>query len=162
MKVIGKAIKPLPVSMEAQDLAAALLTLIPRMMATLRGQLQSVNGVELRGGQFRLLMIINSQRGISISEAAQLMGLTVPTTSKITDELTQQGLLARNTDVVDRRRARLSLTAHGKVVLETVSREARSHLAELLTPLTPMERAFLLCAVETLRPLFAQPGRISD
>ncbi len=158
MKVLPKDRKPSVAATHPLDLAAALLTLIPRMMATLRQQLQSTDGLELRGGQFRLLMIVDAHHPISISRAACLLGLTVPTTSKIADELTQQNLLSRQSDAADRRRVLLSLTTHGKSVLETVSEAARTHLATLLKPLTPTERSFILCSVETLRPLFERPA----
>ncbi len=154
MKLLANPIKSPPAGTRSKDVAVALLSLIPRMMATLRQHLRSTDGLELRGGQFRLLMIVQAHNQVSISRAAYLIGLTVPTTSKIVDELTQQKLLSRHSDTADRRRVLLSLTAYGELVLGTVSQAACTHLANLLEPLTPTERSFILCAVETLRPLF--------
>lgn len=154
MKLVSNQIRSSITGTTPEDVAIALLTLIPRMMATLRQHLRSADGLEIRGGQFRLMMIIQAHHQVSITQAADLIGLTVPTTSKIVDELTQQKLLARHPDTTDRRRVLLSLTAHGASALETVSKAAREHLANLLEPLTPPERSFILCAVETLRPLF--------
>jgi DNA-binding MarR family transcriptional regulator len=156
MKLVSSQTRPPITGTTPEDVAVALLTLIPRMMATLRQHLRSTDGLEVRGGQFRLLMIIQAHNQVSITQAADLIGLTVPTTSKIVDELTQQKLLSRHSDTADRRRVLLSLTAYGESVLETASQVARAHLATLLEPLTPPERSFILCAVETLRPLFEQ------
>ncbi len=155
MKLVATTIKSPRAGTKSKDVAVALLTLIPRMMATLRQHLRSADGLELRGGQFRLLMIVQTHHQISISQAAYLIGLTVPTTSKIVDELTQQKLLSRHADTTDRRRVLLSMTGYGQSVLETVSQAACAHLADMLERLTPTERSFILCAVETLQPLFA-------
>ncbi|MGC8623954.1 MAG: hypothetical protein ACP5VQ_01655, partial [Phycisphaerae bacterium] len=74
--------------------------------------------------------------------------------SKVADELVREGFIQRREDRNDRRRALLSLTPAGGAVLRTVQQAAEDHFAAIFEPLTPMERAFLLCAAETLRPLF--------
>ena len=104
-----------------------------------------------------MMMAIAMSPKLSISNAAEVMGLTLPSASKIAEELARAGLVQRKEDCQDRRRLLLSLTSVGMEVLQTVQRAAEDHFANIFQPLTPMERGFLLCAAETLRPLF-KPG----
>ena len=149
---------PMPASsMDADVLARAFVSLIPHMMGSLRRHLRTAEGGDLRVGQFRMMMAIAMSPELSISNAAEVMGLTLPSASKIAVELARAGLVQRKEDSQDRRRSLLSLTAAGMEVLQSVQRAAEDHFANVFQPLTPRERAFLLCAAETLRPLF-KPG----
>ncbi len=151
------AVSPTPAAASAVNsatLAKAFVSLIPHMMGSLRRHLRTAEGGDLRVGQFRMMMAIAMAPDLSISNAAEVMGLTLPSASKVADELQRAGFVQRTEDRKDRRRALLSLTAAGIGVLQTVQRAAEEHFANIFQPLTPMERSFLLCAAETLRPLF--------
>jgi DNA-binding MarR family transcriptional regulator len=144
-------------AVDADMLAKSFVSLIPHMMGSLRRHLRTAEGGDLRVGQFRMMMAIALSPELSISNAAEVMGLTLPSASKVADELARAGLVQRKEDRRDRRRSLLSLTPAGFAVLETVQRAAEDHFANIFQPLTAMERVFLLCAAETLRPLF-RPG----
>ena len=155
---------PLPAASSAAEstvaaatLAKAFVSLIPHMMGSLRRHLRTAEGGDLRVGQFRMMMAVAMSPELSISNAAEVMGLTLPSASKVADELARAGLLQRKEDRRDRRRSLLSLTPAGIAVLQSVQRAAEDHFIQIFQPLTPMERGFLLCAAETLRPLF-RPG----
>ncbi len=139
---------------DAASLARAFLELIPQMMAVLRRHVRRAGGPELKMGQFRMMLAIYRRGELSISGAAERIGLTLPSASKLADGLERQRLIRRQADQRDRRRALLSLTAAGQRVLQSVMHSAQRHLAELFGPLTATERAFLFCAAQTLRPLF--------
>jgi DNA-binding MarR family transcriptional regulator len=108
-----------------------------------------------------MMMAIAMESELSISNAAAVMGLTLPSASKVADELVREGLIRRREDRRDRRRSLLSLTPAGVAVLRTVQKAAEDHFAAVFKPLTTAERTFLWCAAETLRPLFLCSGRIS-
>ena len=144
-------------TVQAATLAKAFVSLIPHMMGSLRRHLRTAEGGDLRVGQFRMMMAVALSPELSISDAAEVMGLTLPSASKVADELSRAGLLQRKEDRRDRRRSLLSLTPAGIAVLQSVQRAAEAHFIQIFQPLTPMERGFLLCAAETLRPLF-RPG----
>ena len=146
-------------AVRSATLAKAFVSLIPHMMGSLRRHLRTAEGGDLRVGQFRMMMAIAMESELSVSNAAEVMGLTLPSASKMADELVREGLIQRREDHHDRRRALLSLTPAGGAVLRTVQQAAEDHFAAIFEPLTPMERAFLLCAAETLRPLFRCSGR---
>lgn len=156
--------RPSPAALNAAEatvptatLAKAFVSLIPHMMGSLRRHLRTAEGGDLRVGQFRMMMAVAMSPELSISNAAEVMGLTLPSASKVADELARAGLLQRKEDRRDRRRSLLSLTPAGIAVLQSVQRAAEDHFIQIFQPLTPMERGFLLCAAETLRPLF-RPG----
>ena len=156
--------RPSPAALNAAEatvptatLAKAFVSLIPHMMGSLRRHLRTAEGGDLRVGQFRMMMAVAMSPELSISNAAEVMGLTLPSASKVADELARAGLLQRKEDHRDRRRSLLSLTPAGIAVLQSVQRAAEDHFIQIFQPLTPMERGFLLCAAETLRPLF-RPG----
>ncbi len=145
-------------TVDADTLAGAFLSLIPQMMGTLRRHIRATGGREFRVGHFRMMLAIYMRKEISISQTARCMGLTLPTASKMADDLERRKLIRRQADKKDRRLALLSLTAPGSEVLQKMMLCAQKHLAEIFGSLTPMERAFLLCAAQTLRPLFDPPA----
>ncbi len=154
----GSAVSP-------TTLGRAYVALIPQMMGSLRSHLRTLEGGDLRVGQFRMMMAIRMEDQPSLSQVAEFVGLTLPSASKVADELERRGLISRQPDKLDRRRQILSLTAQGMEVLEMVKRTAETHFAGLFSQLTSAERSFLLCAAETLRPLFGirttDPTRVS-
>lgn len=92
----------------AVTLAKAFVSLIPHMMGSLRRHLRTAEGGDLRAGQFRMMMAVAMSPELSISNAAEVMGLTLPSASKVADELARAGLLQRKEDRRDRRRSLLS------------------------------------------------------
>ncbi len=155
-KAIAKA-ERVASAVDADALAKSYVSLIPNMMGSLRRHLRTAEGGDLRVGQFRMMMAVEGSPGLSISSAAEVVGLTLPSASKMVDELELSGFIIRGEDSKDRRRALLSLTPAGGAVLRSMQCAAERHFAAIFEPLTPMERAFLLWAAETLRPLF-KPG----
>ncbi len=143
----------------AESLALGFVTLIPQMMGVLRRHLRAGPQLELRPGQFRMMLLLQMFGPASLSDVADRLGLTLPSASKLAEELGKIGFIARRTDLADRRRIVLSLTPSGGSALDAVQREAQRQLAELFEPLTAAERKFLACAVSVMRPLFAaKPG----
>lgn len=143
----------------AESLALGFVTLIPQMMGVLRRHLRAGAQLELRPGQFRMLLLLQMFGPASLSDVADQLGLTLPSASKLAEELGKLGFIARRTDTADRRRIVLSLVPSGRSALDAVQTEAQHQLSELFEPLTAAERKFLACAVSVMRPLFAaKPG----
>ena len=147
-----------PVHASPQLLARAYVALIPLMMGSLRRHLRTLEGGDLRMGPFRMLMAVHMETNPTLSRVAANMGLALPAASKIADELESRSYIARTPDLADRRKNILSLTAAGAQVMNVVKAAAEKHFADLFTALTPAERSFLLCAAETLRPVFGSAG----
>ncbi len=110
--------------------------------------------VDLSVPQFRTLGYIDRNANASLSDAAEHIGLALPSMSKMIDGLVMRKLVTRQTDPTDRRRMVLTLTRSGQTAL-TASRVAtRACLAENLGALTDAERANVVRAMEALRPIF--------
>ena len=68
---------------------------------------------------------------VSIGDVAERLQVKHHSASLLVERTVQKGLLARETDVNDRRRALVSLTTRGQQMLDTVIRANRHELTQL-------------------------------
>lgn len=87
--------------------------------------------------------------GIGLSALARHLGISLPTCSKLVDELVQRGLATRARQSNDRRRLITKLTTAGMRVVERDSVLDAARVAAMLERLEPDERA-RACAGLTL------------
>ncbi len=72
----------------------------------------------LSGAQHELLRVVRRNPGITVTEAAHLLGLAANTVSTLVSQLLPLGVLVRERDATDRRVARLDLTPSAREGLE--------------------------------------------
>lgn len=144
----------------AQQCAREALEVVPLVMRAIRAEMHSQRTPDLSVPQFRTLAFLNRQENASLSDVAEHLGLTLPSMSKMIDGLVERDLVARQTAADDRRRITLTLTVHGKSILQSAVKATQARLAEMLEGLTPEERAALVQAMRALRPIFT-PGRMT-
>lgn len=101
--------------------------------------------------QFRVLAYLNRHRGVSLSDVANHVGLTLPSMSRAVDGLVRQGLVAREASSDDRRRVILDLTEEGRRVFRAAADATRAHMAALLVGLSPEERSEVMRGMNALR-----------
>jgi DNA-binding MarR family transcriptional regulator len=91
-----------------------------RSLARLRHRIQAglLIDLDLSMAHFRLIAVLASIPGISISELARRLGTSLPAASKAVDSLVGSGHVARVSDPTDRRRTFLELTTLGHEVAE--------------------------------------------
>lgn len=106
--------------------------------------------------QFRALLFLNRNEDASLSQVAEHIGLTLPSMSSMIDGLVAGGLATRETSPHDRRRMTLTLTARGRTTLQSALEATEAYLRELFRTLPSAERATIVRAMQTLRPLFGQ------
>lgn len=135
--------------------AQAILDVVPQVMRTIRTEMRKHRAADLSVSQFRTLAFIDRNAKASLSDAADHIGLTLPSMSKIVDGLVTRKLITRQTDPTDRRRMTLALTKSGQTALEASRAATRACLAESLAALTDAERASVVKAMEALRPIFS-------
>lgn len=144
----------------AADLCAGeLLEIVPAVMRAIRAQMRSTAAKELSVVQFRTLAFLDRNRGASLSDVKDHIGLTLPSVSKLVQGLITRGFLQREEDPSDRRRNSLAATAKGKRVLEAARAVTRQSLAGRLAGLDDETLASVLEAMHALRPFFFDDGR---
>ncbi len=130
------------------------MEVVPSVMRAIRTEMRRHRTVDLSVPQFRALGYIDRNANASLSDAAEYIGLTLPSMSKMIDGLVARKLVSRQTDPADRRRMILTLTRSGLTALEASRAATRACLAESLAALTEAERATIAKAMEALRPVF--------
>ena len=124
------------------------------VMRAIRTEIRSHRGSELSVPQFRVLIFLNRHAGASLSEIAEHLGLTLPSTSKLIDGLVARNMVTRQLDPKDRRRVPLVLTALGRSSMQSAYKATESRLAERLVVLPASERRLIIEAMQVLASVF--------
>ena len=107
---------------------------------------------------FGLLTMLSVQPR-TLSELANLQGVSLPTMSNSISAMVQRGWVRRTAPPKDRRVVIIEVTPTGKAALERVGRAAEAHLAVLLTPLDAASRRRLQAGLAVLRKIFGDVAR---
>lgn len=137
------------------DCSKEVLDTIPLLMQAIRTEVRSQRKSDLSVPQFRVLAFLYRNPGASLSQAAEHVGLTLPSMSKIVDGLVERGYVRRETCPDDRRRVDLGLTSTGKSVLAVARDAAQERLSVMLAPLSVSDRTAVVSAMRALRNVFA-------
>ncbi len=148
-----------PVSTE--DCARELLEVVPLVMRDIRTQMRSQRRADLTVPQFRVLSFVHRNEGASLTDVADHMGLTLPTMSKMVDDLFKKGLIQREEQSIDRRRIKLIATPLGVTIMETSRRGALAHLSKQLETISPENKGAIVEALKTLRLVFKEANTVS-
>jgi DNA-binding MarR family transcriptional regulator len=143
-----------------EESARELLEVVPAVMREIRSQMRSRGSPDLSVPQFRTLAFVNRNKGSSLSEVADHIGLTSPSASTLVDGLIQRGMMTREEHPDDRRRIRLAVTSPGEAILETSTRGTMAYLAKKLSSLSADEREVIVKAMKTLRSVFTNRSTI--
>lgn len=134
--------------------ARELLDMVPRVMRDVRSQMRHHRASDLSVPEFRTLGFLSNHTGVSLSDVADHIGLTLPSMSKLIDGLVERKLVTREFDSADRRRVTLALTGRGRTILQAAHTSTQDYLAQVVSALSPAERATVVQAMRVLRPLF--------
>lgn len=137
-----------------QTSARALLDTVPAIIQAIRVEMRRERLHDLSVPQFRTLAYIGRAPGCSLSDVAEFIGLTLPSMSVLINGLVEDGLVLRQTSLLDRRRITLNLTEQGATVHLHTTEKTLDWLASLLEPLPEAERQIVTQAMEVLRPIF--------
>ena len=138
-----------------RDCAAAMLEAIPAAMRVIRRHMRSHRLPGMSVPQFRALAFLNRHGRATLSAAAEHVGTTLPSTSRMVQSLVEQQLVRRSAGSPDRRTVCLEITARGRRVLETAGRATVEQLASRVGSLSGGEVDQLKKAMGLLRRVFA-------
>jgi DNA-binding MarR family transcriptional regulator len=134
--------------------AALLLDTAPRVMRAVRMAFGVLEAPALTVPQFRALHFVQEHSGASLSATAEFLGLTLPSTSKLVDQLVRRGMLVRDDASDDRRRMNLRITSKGDALLKSAKASVRQSLAGMLSRLGESELAALHATLGLLQESF--------
>lgn len=142
----------------SDECAREVLEVVPLLMQAIRTEIRRQRGPDLSVPQFRTLAFLSHRQRSSLSEAAEHIGLALPSMSKLVDGLVVRRLVAREPCSEDRRRITLGLTESGAKALQAARELAQAYLAQALAPLPAADRATVIRAMQILRPVFTPPA----
>jgi len=138
-----------------RDCAAELLEVVPLMMRVIRAKVRAHSSPELSVPQFRALAFLGRNEGAMLGDVANFLVLTLSAASKLVDGLVTDGLVARHSDPLDRRKIALQLTASGVKRYAATRQATAEFLTERVAEVSPDERACIASAMRTLRGIFS-------
>jgi DNA-binding MarR family transcriptional regulator len=138
-----------------EESARSLLEVVPIVMRDIRSEMRSRRSLDLTVPQFRTLAFVNRNKGASLSEVANHMGLTPPSACRLVDGLNTRGMMTRQDNPADRRRIKLAVTPHGSEILRICTEGTLAHLASKLDSIDGAEREVIVKAMAILRSVFA-------
>jgi len=101
------------------------------------------------------IMGMLSEGNITVSEMAKTLTMPKSQMSHLIGQLVALGVVERHQDTNDRRVVNLSVTAHGRVLLDDVKGQVKQHLKSKLATLAPEELDAMAGALETLKMIGA-------
>jgi DNA-binding MarR family transcriptional regulator len=166
---------------QALETAREILHIMPFVMRTVVAGLRSAG--ELPAPAHFPLLVMLKEQPRTLTELAELRGVSLPTMSNSITALVQRGWVRRNTPETassnialaeewkkhrrngsgtvhngsDRRIVLVEVTVAGRAVLERVEQAAEGHLAGVLAPLDSASRRRLEAGFAVLRKLFDAP-----
>jgi DNA-binding MarR family transcriptional regulator len=136
------------------DLGVLLLEVTPLIMRTIRTHMRERHTGFLSVPQYRVLAFLHRHAGVTLSEVAEHMGLTLSSTSRLVDGLVTRELVIRQESPTDRR----CLTLHVNDAGESLLAEARAHtltaLNKRLESLTSEQQDAIIQSLFVLRDIF--------
>jgi DNA-binding MarR family transcriptional regulator len=142
-------------TVSSEECAHELLEIAPLIMRVIRSEMRSHRTPDLTVPQFRALAYLHRLPGSSLSAVAEHVGLALPSMSTMIEGLVTRKLVTRQTSPADRRCVTLTLTRRGQTMLEAARQEAQARLTEMVAALSAEERAGVVEALRTLRPIFS-------
>lgn len=136
--------------------ARQVLEIIPLVMRIVTAELRRGTHHPIVPAQLGVLTIL-AQRSCNLSELAEQHAVSLPTMSSTVSKMVEQGWVARARSSHDRRHLLIKLTPAGRTVLEQITAQMVTRVAELLTPLTAEAHKDLTAGLAVLQQVFAVP-----
>lgn len=141
-------------SSSSEQCAEAVLEVTPIVIRVIRNKMRQNRAPALTVPQFRTLAFVQSKEGVSLSQVAEFIGLTLPSTSTLVDGLVKRGLVTRETHPTDRRRLTLTVTPTGRQLMQAARKHTQEYLAEQLERMPEADQATITSAMALLKQVF--------
>ena len=148
-------------SLSSTETAREVLGVVPLVMCAVRSEMRRFRKGGVSVPQFRALGVVHRRPGVSLSDVAEHIGLTLPSMSRMIDGLVERKLMTRRHDPADRRRVTLEITARGRGLWQSAYDFTEAALAARMSTLAESERAAVSRAMLILQKLFTR-GEAGD
>jgi len=136
------------------ELADRLLGAVQGIRRVVRRRVRAdVPGSPLPGAQVELLRVVADRPGIGVAAAARELHLANNSVSTLVNQLADSGLLRREADPVDRRAARLEITAAAADRMAAWRRARTGLVADALAELSEEDTEAIAQALPALEKL---------
>jgi DNA-binding MarR family transcriptional regulator len=143
------------------DLGDELMTTMAATRRQVRRRLRPRGiGPQLRGAQAELLRVVHRSPGIGVAAAARELHLAANSVSTLVNQLTDLGLLVRETDPADRRAIRLHPTDVAVRRMQEWRHARAEYVGDGVAALDPADRAAIAAALPALSTLLAHLDRL--
>jgi DNA-binding MarR family transcriptional regulator len=137
------------------ECAHIVFDVVPQVMQNIRSEMRRRRGPEISVLQLRALAYLRRNPGVTLSNLAEYVGLTLPSMSSQVSGLVARNLIDRSVSAEDRRFVTLTLTEQGKSLLETARFGTQESLAKTISNLSADERGTVIEAMKFLARVFA-------
>jgi MarR family transcriptional regulator for hemolysin len=145
----------------ARDCAVKMLELIPGIMDVIRAHMRSHRLPGMSVPQLRALALLDREGRCTLSSAAEHVGTTLPSMSRMIQSLVCEGMVRRGSGLSDRRTVSLEITDKGRHLIEGAREAATEGLASQVALLSGDEVAKLAQAMALLKRFMAVQTRLS-
>jgi len=143
-----------PISID--DCARQVMETANLLTRLIRREMRRQRPAEISLPQFRTLRILQRHAGLSLSQLAARLDLTLASASKLIDVLAKHDLVERRSSPSDRRKLELYLTPRGRDTLDRAEMATQHVLVEMLQSLPEERQAVVLQAMQTLQAVLAE------
>jgi DNA-binding MarR family transcriptional regulator len=112
--------------------------------------LHTFGDLEFSLPQMATLLLLDEEGEFTIKQVAEILGRSVSATSRLLDQLVEQGLVSRREDERDRRVKRVAITESGRTFIATLERSRADTQLAVMEYLSAEERADVVRAMALL------------
>lgn len=141
-----------------ENCAVEILETVPAVMRFIRTQMRHHRGTDLSVPQFRTLIYLSRNPGVSLSALAEHLEVSLPATSRLVEGLVRKRLLARRVPADNRRLVALSVSLRGQKTVSRAQEATVKSIVDVLDVLSSKERKAIQSSMRTLRAEFQPTG----
>ncbi len=112
--------------------------------------LRNFSNFDLSLPHIATLFILDEESELTVKQVAELLGRSLSATSRLLDQLVEQGLVSRREDEHDRRAKRITITEGGRALIAQLERERAETQWAVMEHLSQEEQAEVAHAMTLL------------
>jgi DNA-binding MarR family transcriptional regulator len=112
--------------------------------------------------QLHVLITLQERHAMTVSELANLLGISMPSTSSIVDRMEERGLVHRTRDTEDRRVVTVEISARGSELAEEFMGLKREKIMGIFAAMTDEELENVVRGINSISSALDRSAKESD